>query len=100
MSVTTHVVARKRLSPSELDLIAAYNTLVNRAIRIPQEMQDQLIQILGEPPKYGWDERIQLDQIYVELYVEGEGRIEYDNGMILELGTLPTGTTALRIYMS
>ena len=97
MSVSIYVAARKRLIAQELDLINAYNIMVDNGIPIPEELDQKLFNLTGR--KGGcWGERFPVEGEMVEILVRGEGRVMYEDGMIIRLGDMPAGTEELRIY--
>ena len=103
MSVSTWMVARKRLTDLDQKLVIAFNSLFDIEIEPPDDLIDELKLSLGE---HATDEalssehfRLNGDVLEVSLYGLWEGDAGYDDGMVLDLDKLPKGTFAIRVYM-
>lgn len=103
MSISTWMVAQKRLTDSDRRLVSAFNELFCAGIEPPEDLIDELKYRLGKytTNKALDDERFRLtnDVLEISLYGLWEGDIEYDEGATIDLDKLPEGTFAIRIYI-
>lgn len=103
MSVSVNMVAQKRVSSEELCVIEAWNALYDRGIKPSEEHRQKVREITGLKMK--WDESVDCDALaveggYVEIRIEPEGHVEYGDGAVILMDTLPPGTFAIRVYMT
>ena len=103
MGVSTWMVAQKRLSFLDRQLINAFNILLTTGVEPPADLIAKLRSTVGDlaVDKALVDETFKLenDVLEVSLYGLWKGKAEYDAGMILNLDVLPEGTFAIRVYM-
>jgi len=101
MSVNVYVEAHRRISEADLERLVVYNSLILMEIDPPEELIKYLREALGDDSRFP-DEEIIIPPgtKTMSLNIRGEGDVEYDNGMIINIADLPPGTEALRIYMA
>lgn len=97
MGADVYVNAIREISEKEVGLIKAYNTLIENNISISEDLWRSVEGILDEEIKY--EEAIKYTSVRVETPIKGEGRVEYGDGMVIEVSDLPEGTVAIRVYM-
>lgn len=103
MSISIYVAAQREITPDDLEYVALYNGLVERGIRVPPAIIQRLQNALGEEAlKDILSDKVPIEipqgTQTVELDISGEGDVMYGDGLMIQVGTLPPGTVALRIY--
>jgi hypothetical protein len=98
MSISIYVVAQRKVTQRDLDLVRLHNELVKNGCKTPDRIRDKLKHSLGITVS-NWEEMTISDNV-VEIPLYGNGNIMCGSGEIFDISALPPDVTSIRIYAS
>jgi len=96
MSMSIGVYAMRKITPEDLALVKAHNTLCEQGYDSPENMLKDLHGLLGE--KVYSQEPIECpDGGHIEVWVNGKGDAMYGDGEVIQIDAFPKDTFAIRV---
>lgn len=96
MGMSIGVYAMRKITPEDLALVKAHNTLCDQGYDSPEKMLKELHALLGD--KVYAQEKIKCpDGEYIEVWVDGKGDAMYGDGEVIQIEDFPKDTFAIRV---